>query len=177
MGATAGLQRRTNLLWWKEALFSPSLSLTYRSLPASAAAASMAFDLYQQLPTFSPASVSAFLQEAVLTLPAARDADKRPIGDLLQELLADPRLSALQQLAADLFAPPAGRGPALSIFAHPKFQNNWSPDWFRNVVGVPMSTQMGLPDWAAWLFRELQAARATSDVAEPKRRARKEGAE
>lgn len=32
-GATAGLQRRTNLLWWKEALYSPSVHASYLDLP------------------------------------------------------------------------------------------------------------------------------------------------
>lgn len=60
-GATSGLQRRTNLLWWKEALHSPSAHVSYRDLPAFGAAALMALDLYEQVPTYSPASVSAFL--------------------------------------------------------------------------------------------------------------------
>ena len=36
--ATAGLQRRTNLLWWREALYSPSAGKSYRELPSSVAA-------------------------------------------------------------------------------------------------------------------------------------------
>ena len=31
-GATAGLQRRTNLIWWKETLYSPSARVSYRSM-------------------------------------------------------------------------------------------------------------------------------------------------
>lgn len=43
--ATAGLQRRTNLLWWKEALYSPASRISYRQLTPPAAAALMAYDL------------------------------------------------------------------------------------------------------------------------------------
>ena len=63
--ATSGLQRRTNLLWWKEALFSPSARVSYRDLPLPVSATLMAFDLHQQVPSFSPASVWAFLSETV----------------------------------------------------------------------------------------------------------------
>lgn len=58
--ATAGLQRRTNLLWWREALFSPSAGKSYREFPPSVAAALMALDLFETIPLFSPTSVSAF---------------------------------------------------------------------------------------------------------------------
>ena len=67
--ATAGLQRRTYLLWWKEALFSPSTRTSYRDMSSSAAATLMAFDMHRQVPTLSPASVAAFLREAVIALP------------------------------------------------------------------------------------------------------------
>ena len=77
-GATAGLQRRTNLLWWKQAQYSPSAGTSYRNLAPEAAAALMAFDLYEQVPTFSPASVSAFLYEAVMTLPSDGHNDPTP---------------------------------------------------------------------------------------------------
>ena len=44
-GATAGLQRRTNLLWWKEALYSPSAHESYLAMPVFQASALMALDL------------------------------------------------------------------------------------------------------------------------------------
>jgi hypothetical protein len=83
--ATAGLQRRTNLLWWKEALFSPSARLSYRDLPRAVAAALMAYDLQQQVPTFSPASVAAFLFEAVIGLPTVEQDKTFPIRELVEE--------------------------------------------------------------------------------------------
>ncbi len=81
--ATAGLQRRTNLIWWKQALYSPSARTGYRDLAPEAAAALMALDLHRQVPTFSPASVSAFLYEAVLAIPLAGPKRSYPIRDLV----------------------------------------------------------------------------------------------
>ena len=61
-GATAGLQRRTNLIWWKQALFSPSKQKSYRAYPVTIASALMALDLYQQIPCFRPRVSPPFLK-------------------------------------------------------------------------------------------------------------------
>ncbi len=80
--ATAGLQRRTNLLWWKEAMFSPSARMSYREMTSFDAAVLMALDMHRQIPTFSPASVAAFLRESVITLPTIDLEKKVPIREL-----------------------------------------------------------------------------------------------
>ncbi len=87
-GATAGLQRRTNLIWWKQTLYSPSARVSYRCMPTSTAAALMAFDLHRQVPTYSPASVAAFLQQAVSSLPSIDPGRGRPIRELLNEAVS-----------------------------------------------------------------------------------------
>lgn len=87
-GATVGLQRRTNLLWWKEALYSPSAHESYLEMPVFQASALMALDLHEQVPTFSPASVSAFLKDAIRCLPAEPVSEgngRRDIATLVRE--------------------------------------------------------------------------------------------
>jgi hypothetical protein len=172
-GATAGLQRRTNLLWWKEALYSPSTRVSYRDLAPEAAAALMAFDLYRQVPTFSPASVSAFLCEAVLTLPAADPEPSYAICDLATRARQTAELAPLRAAGAEMLPPAHGRGPLLALIAHPHVPANLSGREFRNLVGTPPDAPLSLPGWATWLFRELQAARAATEGSEPRRRARK----
>jgi hypothetical protein len=172
-GATTGLQRRTNLLWWKEALFSPSARLSYRELPASMAVALMAFDLHQQIPIFSPASVTAFLRETASILPSVDDQQERPLRSLLEEARNADSLSKLRESATELFAPPTGRGPLLALIGHPETRPTLDDQTFRDLVGVPAATALTLPSWAVWIFREFQAARATSEGSGPKRRPRK----
>lgn len=171
--ATAGLQRRTNLLWWKEALFSPSARLSYRDLPLTAAAAQMAFDLHQQVPTFSPASVSAFLFEAVVGLPSIDPEKTFAIRDLVSEAQTHERLAALRAAGADLIAHPEGRGPVMALIAHSDAPASRAEAEFRRLTGVAPDTQLTLPHWATWVFRELQAARAAFDGAKTSRRSRK----
>lgn len=171
--ATAGLQRRTNLLWWKEALFSPVMRVSYRDLPPVSAATLMAFDLHQQVPAFSPASVAAFLYEAVLSLPTIDQEKTYAIFELVEEAQRHAGLAALRSAGADLIAPPEGRGPLLALIAYPDAPVTRAEEEFRRLTGVPANAQLTLPDWARWVFRELQAARATTGGANARRRRRK----
>lgn len=173
--ATAGLQRRTNLLWWKEALFSPTARKSYRELPVTVAAAQMALDLFIAVPLFAPASVSAFLREAVLRLPSAADGKKRLVRDLVAEGQEFETLAPLRSVAADLVAAPEGRGPLLALIGHPAHANAKEESSFQRLSGVPTDAEMDPVAWAGWIFRELQAAKAASDGSPAKRRAAKKG--
>lgn len=164
-GATAGLQRRTNLLWWKEALYSPSAHASYLDLPPFEASALMALDLHEQVPTYSPASVSAFLREAIRCLPAEKGDQGNGERDVVS-LVRDARTTAFMQpfraLAAQYTPAPVGRGPLLSLIGHPQDLGPVEATTLRTLVGVDASTKMTPSDWGIYLFRELQTARATS---------------
>jgi hypothetical protein len=171
--ATVGLQRRTNLIWWKESLYSPSIQCSYRNMSPSVASALMAFDLFQQVPTFSPGSVAAFLHEAVLNLPLC-EADKEwPVIDLMQEALEADQLTPLREAAKQLTPDTTGRGPILGILMHGIGVSKLDAEKFRVLVGVPAATPLTASQWATWIFRELQAARASKDAGGAKKRGRK----
>lgn len=173
--ATAGLQRRTNLLWWREALYSPSAGKSYRDLPLSVAAGLMALDLFDTVPLFSPASVSAFLSEAVLRLQGTADHVKQPVYDLVAEAQLHSDLGLLRAAAAKLVAAPDGRGPLLALIGHPTHAGARKSEDFQRLTGVPASSELDAVAWAGWLFRELQASKATKDASPAKRRAAKKG--
>lgn len=165
-GATAGLQRRTNLLWWKEALYSPSAHASYLDMPAFEASALMALDLHEQVPTYSPASVSAFLREAVRCL-STEMGDQGNCERDVASLVRDARTAAFMQpfrtLAAQYTSAPVGRGPLLSLIGHLQDSGAVEATTLRALTGLNGSTQMTPSDWGTYLFRELQTARATSD--------------
>jgi hypothetical protein len=165
-GATAGLQRRTNLLWWKEALYSPSAHASYLDLPQFEASALMALDLHEQVPTYSPASVSAFLREAIRCLPAEKDDQDNGERDVAK-LVYDARTTAFMQpfrVVAAQYAPTSiGRGPLLSLIGSPGDSGEIEATALRALVGVDASTKMTPSEWGTYLFRELQSARATSE--------------
>ena len=169
-GATAGLQRRTNLLWWKEALFSPSTRMSYRDMSPSDAAALMAFDMHRQIPTFSPASVAAFLRETVIALPTIDQEHKAPIQELVEKTRDAGVLADLRTEAGKLVTAPKGRGSILALIGHPDAVLQIDGRRFRDLVGVKPDTALTLPDWSVWIFRELQAAQAATETSAPKRR-------
>ena len=162
-GATAGLQRRTNLIWWKETLYSPSVQISYRDISTSTAAALMAFDLHQQLPTFSPASVVAFLYETVSSLPTVKVDEKKSIRDFVEQTLKAAELSPLRDVAAQLIPNVTGRGPILGILAT-AMTHSINDEDFLAQVGIPADTLLSVSQWATWIFRELQAARALKEA-------------
>jgi hypothetical protein len=169
--ATAGLQRRTNLLWWRETLYSPSAGKSYRELPPSVAAALMALDLFETVPLFSPASVSAFLAETVLRLKGTADGGKRPVRDLVAEAQDHDGLASLRAAAANLAAAPGGRGPLLALIGHPS--HTWTT--FSGSPAsqpVPSSTRLNGQDGSSGssrLRRRRQTPRLQSVA--PRRRA------
>tara|TARA_R110002020_G_scaffold26307_6_gene84973 strand:+ start:2700 stop:4031 length:1332 start_codon:yes stop_codon:yes gene_type:complete len=165
-GATAGLQRRTNLLWWKEALYSPSAHESYLDLPPFEASALMALDLHQQVPMYSPASVSAFLREAIRCLPVEtdkQDNDEHEVASLVRDACASAYMRPFRTLAVKYAAAPVGRGSMLSLIGHSQDSSAVEATTFRALSGVDASAKMTPSDWGTHLFRELQAARATSE--------------
>ncbi|MGO4519011.1 GTPase-associated system all-helical protein GASH [Dyella sp. 2RAF44] len=173
-GATAGLQRRTNLLWWKEALYSPSAHASYLDLSPFEAAALMALDLHEQVPIYSPASVSAFLREAVRCLPIGNGAQsngERDVASLVHDARTVAFMQPFRALAAQYTPAPFGRGPLLALIGHPGDPGAVEATTLRAFSGVDASTKMTPSDWGTYLFRELQAARATSES--PTKRAKK----
>lgn len=162
-GATAGLQRRTNLIWWKESLYSPCIQTTYRDMPPFVSAALMAFDLHQQIPSFSPASVAAFLYETVLSLPLIEPQEKKPIRELLEEAQKAGELAPLRDAAARLIPEAEGRGPIIGILGK-GIGGSLNDERFRDLVGISAESTLSAPEWATWVFRELQAARASREV-------------
>ena len=168
--AAAGLQRRTNLLWWKEALFSPTARISYRDMTPFDAAALMAFDMHRQIPIFSPASVAAFLRETVIALPALDPDGTASIRELIEKARDADVLSPLRTEAANLASAPTGRCSVLAMIGHPDGMHQLDDRGFRDRIGVTPDTELTLPDWSVWIFREFQAARAVADASVSRRR-------
>lgn len=163
--ATAGLQRRTYLLWWKEALYSPSAHESYLEMPAFQASALMALDLHEQVPTFSPASVSAFLKEAIRCLPVepgGEDGGGRDVASLVRDAKTAVFMQPFRALAAQYVPVPVGRGPLLALIGHGRDAATTEAATLRALGGVDATSTMTPGEWGTFLFRELQAARATS---------------
>jgi hypothetical protein len=161
--ATMGLQHRTNLLWWKEALYSPSARRSYRQMSDVGAAGLMAFDLHKSVPIFSPGSVVAFLRETVVSLGTDAIKGGHKILDLTRSLVTAPEVVPLRQSISALGRGAEGRGPLLALVSRSTEGSFPTEKRFRELVGVPPTATLVLADFAVWVFRELQAMQATTE--------------
>jgi len=168
--ATSGLERRTNLLWWKEALFSKSIGDTYRSLEPKVAPALMALDLFKELPCFAPASVTAFLHETVLKLPLLDGSEKHSLAELLNAASKESKLAPLRKTLDSLIPEEADSKLLISFLSETSGTDGFDQATVVKALGVSTDTELTLPDWASWLLGDLMVLRAAALTRTNKRR-------
>ena len=76
-GRGAADHYRADLLYWKEALYSPSKKDSYRLLSTDGAIYWAARDLHERVPRFHPASVEFFLRETVRSAVGEKEVKKK----------------------------------------------------------------------------------------------------
>jgi hypothetical protein len=79
------VERRSRLLWWKEALYSQHLKKSYREIDKELRPVVMAFDLFGQLPNITPVSVDYLLRDTLFQLNDKTD-DAVKFSDLLSAI-------------------------------------------------------------------------------------------
>ena len=158
--ATIGLQRRTDLIWWKESFYSSSALCSYREMPSSIAAIVMAFDIFKQVPTCSPASVTAFLYETVSSLPVDEDTKSLKLVDLILEVKGTNYTNSFCRYLDDLFTESEGIGLLLPLLKYSSRSSTPNQEGFNDLKGLESHTEKSISEWASWIFRELQATRA-----------------
>ena len=155
--ATHGVEIRSRLLWWKEALVSPSARVSYRDIDRKAAPGLMAYDYQAVLPSLAPASVSAFLLETVRTLQP--DNEAAPLVEWLQALAEEPHAEALREAICEI-AFPDGYRPLVSLVTLDEPSAKSIKD--RTVFASDLSLTAG--QFGLLIFLELQAMKATKEV-------------
>jgi GTPase-associated system helical domain len=163
--SSVGLRRRCDLLWWKEATYSPLIKDSYRSVSTESAAVLMAFDLHGRVPAYCPESVEHFLRETVLELIGGRGTTKQETKSL-SEILAEFAKDSPARLRESALLPlrkPNGRRPLVSYLAEVGVPGSLENKPFVAAVGLDPNVPFALPDFSVWLFRELQAIGVTAD--------------
>ena len=155
-------QMRLDVLWWSESLYSPSRQIGYRDLPSSVAAVASAVDLAAIVPPLAPASVCYVLFETVhriaRILSATGDQSVvNHLGDLscanvdfsgnLSDSMTDDSYVPLLRLVAD-----ASTGRRVSL------------QEIHSRAGVDGNKDLSVPEFAMWIFRDLQAQRLVDEL-------------
>ncbi|MCR4470412.1 GTPase-associated system all-helical protein GASH [Burkholderia sp. SCN-KJ] len=156
-GSSRAVNKRTSLLWWKEAMFSPSLSEGYRNLLPAVAATAASVDLQSLVDAAHPLSVEFFLRGMVSVVTGQSGADKKSFGAWLGDVLDDARGRQLfERLVLDK---PQGNdiAPVVRLIAGVSGGSVSLAEVFTRYPQSIEEMEISAEDFSVWLFRELRA--------------------
>lgn len=153
-------ERFTALLWWKQALYSPSLQRSYRGLTATEVIVSLSFDLGSVSGAPVPLSVEYFLRESLLSIfpenPSVTLADL--VTDVKEKGIGVPCLPT-----APSNSPP--HRISLRSFLSLSRESTIDAEAISTFVGIEPTTSLPISEWVVWLLRERQAELLTTENA------------
>ena len=155
VSTTYGIEMRSRLLWWKEALVSPSARVSYRDIDPKEAPGLMAYDYQAVLPSIAPASVTVFLTETVRTLHS--DEVSLPLVEWLQVLAASPHADALRATIRETTFL-VGYRPLISLVT----ADEAGPELITNRTVFDPNLSISASQFSQMVFLELQALKAKS---------------
>lgn len=166
----AGLERRTTLLWWKEALFSPLAKTSYRGLDPAVAAALVAIDGSAQTGAFAPRMAEALVRETSLSIDPAAMREPKPLAELCASAngAAGETGAVIRDYLSQVHVE-GGRAPLAGLLGRDEPTDR---EVLRTRLGLDGSLAVAPADFGVWLFRDLQAAAATPPSPKRKRAAR-----
>ncbi len=148
------LNKRSYLLWWKQALYSPRLDSSYRTLGPLALAVSMAVDLADNVSPIHPKSVDFFLKEALRDVLGGEMDKEVAVTELLEQLQ---KLSnAEKQLLEDLCNESESR-KSLGACMADMMKEEMNTDEFLKRTGLVKRAKISFGELTVWLFHDLQA--------------------
>lgn len=143
------LKLRSQILWWKETLYSASTQMSYREMTPGEAALTMAVDLAAATSPIYPASIDYILKETLLVCLGTDEADK-PIGDLVKQIkMSDSQIKPFE-------ASEKGRISFGAFVAAQATGNIASSDLFAR-TGIPPETKVNYRKVATLLLHDIQS--------------------
>lgn len=151
--------KRSELLWWKQSLYSRSLNVGYRSLDRLNAAVCMAHDLAELVEPIYPESLDYLLRETLKDVHGDQAAEEYPLTDWLKDSLSlhENIQSTLKAYAAQ----EEQRTPLLNALANTLHSGEITN--FFTETGIDKKAKLTASDLAVWLFHGLQAQKLATD--------------
>jgi hypothetical protein len=153
-----GLERRTSLIWWKEALYSPDADESYRHMAVGKAMVWLAVDAASITGSYAPRMAEAVVAEAIRAFMGEKADQAIPLLDLCNDAtpgstVADNKLrSHLQLVHAE-----SGRTQLTRLLA-----TDDPAQFISSRLGLPMELAISPIEFARWIFRDIQIARGTN---------------
>ena len=157
---------KLDVLWWSEALYSPSKRCSYRDLKIPSAAVFAACDLTDIAPALSPTSVSYVLGETLYKLSRImKSKGQKKLGGYLSQLAVEKHDLRNAWAQIKIFST---RCSLLEIVEETQEGMNPSTQELQMRTGVDPNIPLSPGEFAMWLFRDIQARRLVEVLNESK---------
>lgn len=150
---TQSIQRRSQLLWVKEALFSVGKKKSYRDIPKSDLPFVLAKDMQSLITLIYPVSVDFFTKEILRSIIDDADA-KLSFSNLLK---AD-KLKNVQSILGTQSTIDSSRKPLINYIQR-LATNQTTSDQLENETGIKPGSEISLADFTVYLLHGLQSAK------------------
>ncbi|MGO9256335.1 MAG: GTPase-associated system all-helical protein GASH [Bryobacteraceae bacterium] len=142
------------ILYWKESLFSPARSTSYRRMSADAAVYWAAWDLLNLVPRLHPVSVEYFLRETIRTAIGQDEATSELTSvDFCQALARTPESIGLWHEIIP------GQRLTLLDAVQASATGQMDVQTAAGRTGLPHKSLIPREELAVWLFRDMQVSR------------------
>ncbi|WP_421825911.1 GTPase-associated system all-helical protein GASH [Larkinella sp.] len=145
------LRLRSQILWWKEALYSASNQKSYRDMDAAQVSLAMAIDLAASTQAVYPISIDYILKETVLSCLGTDETD-RSIAKVLSELI-----DASSKMPNSIDLPERGR-VSFGAFVVGMVSKKITPDELLARTGISPELKISYRQLATLLFHDIQAS-------------------
>ena len=151
--------KRSDLWWWKQSLYSSSLNASYRSFDPLNAAICMAYDLNEQVDPIYPESLDYLLRETLKDVHGDQAAEERPLIDWLQDSLS--LHENIQSALKDFAVQGEERQSLLNAWANVLYLGETTNFFIE--TGIDKKAKLTASDLAVWLFHGLQAQKLATN--------------
>lgn len=153
-------ERRSQLLWWRQTLYSPTLKQSYRAMDRATAVLLIGYDVYKQVTAYHPQSVEYLLREAVrnvITVSEAGADAGLSLFEFCRLLQTSERTAELRKELKATAPDEPGRIPLLRFVKAMLAGEPLEAARLTERIGVKSDTIVNFEDLAVWMFRDLQA--------------------
>lgn len=151
--------KRSELLWWKQSLYSRSLNVSYRSLDQLNAAVCMAHDLAELVEPIYPESLDYLLRETLKDVHGDLATEEHPLTEWLEDSRSLPE--NIQSVLKAYAEQGEQRKSLLSAWGNTLHSSE--PTSFFIETGIDKKAKLTASDLAVWLFHGLQAQKLATD--------------
>lgn len=159
--SSVAVERRSQLLWWKETLYSRKLKQSYRALSQFECAIAIAFDLFEMLPPLFPISVEFMLKETFLEIFEKEEISSISLKEFLTEVYSDKNELFLKSYFEESDSP-NGRMDLVSFMNKLIYYKTDIDEELLPSLGIKPDTQISFDDISVWILHCLAANRVAN---------------